>query len=386
MSCRSGSITANLSESDTSNGRGVKGHDSADIDRWVSQLTSELLTEDLAMPDGKAFAVGLGPSVEVTDCPRDLVNLDVEYGRTRIAAEQLGHLDEVISLDQAADEPLDIVADGRAIARGELVVVQGRVGVRIVELLSCWLVVMTLFATASFGPESFAEEQGSVAERPRQTARPVRIGDLGEPPIRSKALPEKDAEDSWSPNRPEDFVRLSPPSSERLASSKLGDSDASRSRIATNGWNTSIWLIVILAGLLVAGFRWFKTKSPASRSLPNEAFEILGRRMVDQRTSVLLARCGSRLLLLSLAPTGMQTLVEITDPVEIDCLSGLCHASQRDQRLTEIWRSLLSGPTAKQGTSQSEAVASRTAVASEVRWSEPRMPAVQLPSEVEARA
>ena len=58
----------------------------------------------------------------------------------------------------------------------------------------------------------------------------------------------------------------------------------------------------------------------------------------------MLARNGPRLLLLSLSPHGLQTLAEITDPVEVDCLAGLCHATQREQSLVETFRSLLHKP------------------------------------------
>jgi flagellar biogenesis protein FliO len=62
--------------------------------------------------------------------------------------------------------------------------------------------------------------------------------------------------------------------------------------------------------------------------LPGEAFEILGRAPLSGRQQVQLLRCGSRLLLVSVTPSGAETLTEITDPMEVDRLAGLCKQSQ----------------------------------------------------------
>ena len=72
-----------------------------------------------------------------------------------------------------------------------------------------------------------------------------------------------------------------------------------------------------------------RRKTPqAMARLPGEAFEILGRAPLNGRQQVQLLRCGSRLLLVSVAPSGADTLTEITDPAEVDRLSGLCRQTQ----------------------------------------------------------
>jgi flagellar biogenesis protein FliO len=65
-----------------------------------------------------------------------------------------------------------------------------------------------------------------------------------------------------------------------------------------------------------------------SQSLPNEVVEVLGRTALGSRQHAHLVRCGNKLLLVSLTATGAETLTEITDPVEVDRLSGLCRQSQ----------------------------------------------------------
>lgn len=67
------------------------------------------------------------------------VVLDVraELGRTRISIERAMRLQEgsVVELDKMAGDPLDLVVNGRIVARGEAVVVGDRLGLRILEVL-----------------------------------------------------------------------------------------------------------------------------------------------------------------------------------------------------------------------------------------------------------
>jgi flagellar biogenesis protein FliO len=75
---------------------------------------------------------------------------------------------------------------------------------------------------------------------------------------------------------------------------------------------------------------WFvRRKTPqALIRLPGEAFEVLGRAPLSGRQQVHLLRCGNKLLLVSVTPSGAETLTEIVDPPEVDRLSGLCRQSQ----------------------------------------------------------
>jgi len=62
----------------------------------------------------------------------------------------------------------------------------------------------------------------------------------------------------------------------------------------------------------------------ASTVLPGEVFEVLGRAPMASRQQVHLLRCGNKLVLVSVTPAGAETLTEVTDPVEVDRLAGLC--------------------------------------------------------------
>lgn len=64
------------------------------------------------------------------------LTLSVEIGRTRMPIVELLKLGEgaVIELDRPSSAPVDILANERLIARGEVVVVKEKFGVRITEI------------------------------------------------------------------------------------------------------------------------------------------------------------------------------------------------------------------------------------------------------------
>mgnify|MGYP000377394258 FL=1 len=69
------------------------------------------------------------------DVPLDL---SVELGRARMSIQDLLNLSpgSIIELDKIAGEALDILINGRLVARGEAVVVNDKFGIRISEIVS----------------------------------------------------------------------------------------------------------------------------------------------------------------------------------------------------------------------------------------------------------
>lgn len=61
----------------------------------------------------------------------------IELGRTTLSRPDAERLDlnAVLPLDQAADEPVNVYADGHLVARGEIVVQDDRFGVRVTEIV-----------------------------------------------------------------------------------------------------------------------------------------------------------------------------------------------------------------------------------------------------------
>lgn len=66
------------------------------------------------------------------------LEVNVELGRTRMTIQDLLQLGpgSVIELDKVAGEALDIMVNGRLVARGEAVVVNDKFGIRITDIVS----------------------------------------------------------------------------------------------------------------------------------------------------------------------------------------------------------------------------------------------------------
>lgn len=66
------------------------------------------------------------------------VKLTVELGRTKMTIKELLRLTQgsVVSLEDLAGEPLDILINGYLIAQGEVVVVADKYGVRITDIIT----------------------------------------------------------------------------------------------------------------------------------------------------------------------------------------------------------------------------------------------------------
>ena len=89
--------------------------------------------EDLA-PAAGAAKPGGAVNLELI---RDIqVGLTVELGRTRMLIEEVLALTpgQVIELDKLAGEPLDVLINGKVLARGEVVVVDDHYGIRITAI------------------------------------------------------------------------------------------------------------------------------------------------------------------------------------------------------------------------------------------------------------
>lgn len=66
------------------------------------------------------------------------VTLSVEIGRSKMPIKQLISLNQgsVVELERGVNEPLDLMVNGTLIARGEVVVVDGQFGLRLIDIVS----------------------------------------------------------------------------------------------------------------------------------------------------------------------------------------------------------------------------------------------------------
>jgi flagellar biogenesis protein FliO len=123
------------------------------------------------------------------------------------------------------------------------------------------------------------------------------------------------------------------PISGKPLASKAENTPAARNSMADRNtaggwWSTVGSLALVTAAILVLGVL-LKWQSPGLRGLlPQSVVQDLGRRPLDPRNVVHLVRCGSKILVLGVGPQGLTALSEITDPVEVDTLTGLCTSKQ----------------------------------------------------------
>ncbi|HBN76118.1 MAG TPA: hypothetical protein DD473_09925 [Planctomycetaceae bacterium] len=105
--------------------------------------------------------------------------------------------------------------------------------------------------------------------------------------------------------------------------------------------------VLALAGVISIIFfisRIVKKQVPfASQNLSAEVLDILGRKVVDQRHSIVFVKAGQRILVLGSSLDSLNTLAEITDPVEVDQIRGLCKTAAPQSDMTSSFKMLLSG-------------------------------------------
>jgi flagellar motor switch protein FliN/FliY len=83
--------------------------------------------------DRAATATDLAGLDRLTDV---VVELAVEVGRTKMSLGQAMALGpgSVVTLDRLADQPVDLLVNGKPIARGEVVVIDEEFGLRITDI------------------------------------------------------------------------------------------------------------------------------------------------------------------------------------------------------------------------------------------------------------
>lgn len=88
------------------------------------------------MKTGEIISNGNGPALDATDVGKLPVEITAEAGRVMLTVAQLTKLaaGDVLTLPEAVLGPVELRAGSALVARGELVDVDGRRGVRIIEV------------------------------------------------------------------------------------------------------------------------------------------------------------------------------------------------------------------------------------------------------------
>jgi flagellar biogenesis protein FliO len=129
-----------------------------------------------------------------------------------------------------------------------------------------------------------------------------------------------------------DETRLlhSPASSKSVKSvNKIREPGESNGKKPTGNWWTTMGSLLAVVALIYLTAKVLKKGLPASQpSLPAEVVEVLGRKSLDHRNSLHLVRFGSKILILGSSQAGLTSLSEISDPGEVEHLTGLCQPAE----------------------------------------------------------
>ena len=105
---------------------------------------------------------------------------------------------------------------------------------------------------------------------------------------------------------------------------------------------TTIVALVFVILLIFVTAKVLKKHVPVRMAgIPSEALEVLGKQHLDRRQAIYLVRCGSRILILGSSSDRLNILAEVSDPIEIDYLSGLCRHDDKDVGVIRTFRELL---------------------------------------------
>jgi flagellar motor switch protein FliN/FliY len=113
------------------------------------------------LPDGSEPGAAPSPEVDLGRLTDVTVELAVEVGRTRMSLGETMALGpgSVVTLDRLADKPVDLLVNGRPIARGEVVVIDEQFGLRITEVVGAERSTAAVPFTPAPAPEGEAPTQ-----------------------------------------------------------------------------------------------------------------------------------------------------------------------------------------------------------------------------------
>jgi flagellar motor switch protein FliN len=99
------------------------------------------MTQDVdfePLSEGDAVAVPAETFADLRRLSAVPVDLSVEIGRARMSVGETLELREgsVVTLDRMAGEPVDLLVNGKPIARGEVVVIDEQFGLRLTQVLA----------------------------------------------------------------------------------------------------------------------------------------------------------------------------------------------------------------------------------------------------------
>jgi flagellar biogenesis protein FliO len=172
------------------------------------------------------------------------------------------------------------------------------------------------------------------------------LNDTAEVPVQQQSMASSD-------NR-----RLAPPSSNlRTSTAKHGQNQHREvgdiPRLSEFGlplksaYSVVCALAIAIGAFLLCAWLLRRGSRGMGQTLPAEVVYVLGGVSLAARQFVQLLRVGNKLVLISLTPSGAETITEVTDPVEVDRLVGLCqqsHPHSTSKAFEQVFRQLSREP------------------------------------------
>jgi flagellar biogenesis protein FliO len=297
----------------------------------------------------------------------------LELGRRQLSLDQIAGLGpgSVVRLQERVEDAVNVYVDETLSARGQLVLRDGRFGVRITERVgSCFASqeegrtalperradcfaqpepvtsgramlrtgCLLIAAWMWTGPAAAAAADRSESLPVPSARLPFQIVAVHDASTRDAAPERRSTRTSPLPGHREPSratlvaagsdqpLPLSPP--RRGAGAEPA---AARGRSTSRALSTVISSVAVVLGLF-ALLVWFsrRTRTRGRALLPGEVVQTLGRAPLNARQEMHLVRVGNKLLLLAVTATGAEPLTEITDPAEINRLAGLCGQNAAD--------------------------------------------------------
>jgi len=135
---------------------------------------------------------------------------------------------------------------------------------------------------------------------------------------------------------------LAPPSRQQIAA-PMGTRPAASRRAPSLGmpkiesFATAGAGLAIVVGLFLVCMWLLRRSGPRPTSpLPTEAVAVLGRVPLAARNFAHLMRVGNKLVLVAITPDGVVPITEVTDPVEVQRLLGLCLRNDKQSTTAEF--------------------------------------------------
>lgn len=136
---------------------------------------------------------------------------------------------------------------------------------------------------------------------------------------------------------------LAPPSREQIASPTGTKPSLSKPRASAVGlpkiesFATAGAGLAIVVGLFLVCMWLLRRSGPKPTSvLPTDAVAVLGRVPLAARNFAHLLQVGNKLVLVAITPDGVSPITEVTDPVEVQRLLGLCLHNNKQSTTAEF--------------------------------------------------